>query len=285
MPPNPPPDPHPRPPRLKLPVDACDCHAHVFGPRDRYPLSPSAGYDPAPAPFSEYLRLQRTLGVSRGVLVQPNPYGTDHSALLDALRSIEFPLRGVALYHDALTDAQLEELHHFGVQGARIHIQAKDAATIVPKLPRIAARIRPLGWHLQFFLDAENIPDIDQPLLRLGVPVVLDHFGRVPAAGGLTSRGFQTLLRFARSERCWFKLSAPYRISEKPPGFPDVTPLARALGAAAPDRCVWGTDWPHPNSAFMPNDGDLVDLLIEWIPDPAARRKVLVDNPVALYGF
>ncbi|HVU32488.1 MAG TPA: amidohydrolase family protein [Opitutaceae bacterium] len=284
MPQNPPPDPHPRTPQLKLPALATDCHAHVFGPFDTFPTRATA-YEPALAPFSEYVRMLRTIGCGRAVLVQPGPYGTDHSAMLAALRSGEFPLRGVALYNDALTDAQLEELHHFGVQGARIHIpEVREAEAILPKLPRIAARVRRFGWHLQFYLNAD-IPDIDRAVLALPVPVVLDHFGRAPAAEGLTSRAFETLLRFAKSDRCWFKLSAPYRISTQPPKFPDVTPLARALVAAAPGRCVWGTDWPHPNSSYIPNDGDLVDMLANWIPDPTLRHKVLVENPAELYGF
>lgn len=282
---NPSPDPNTRPPRLHLPPGATDCHAHAFGPRDRYPLMPHPGYEPAAVTFDDYLKMLRTIGVSRAVLVQPSPYGTDHSALLDALRSRKFPLRGVALYDDALTDRQLEELHYYGVQGARLHIMPDNAAAVFASLTRTAERVRPFGWHLQFYVNVEQHPDLDRVLLALPVPVVIDHFGLVPAAGGTASRGFQTMLRLARSDRCAFKLSAPYRISRQAPGFGDVTPLARALVAAAPDRCVWATDWPHPNASFIPNDGDLVDLLAEWIPDEALRRKVLVDNPTRLYGF
>jgi 2-pyrone-4,6-dicarboxylate lactonase len=283
--PNPGPDPRPRQPRLRLPPGACDCHAHAFGPRDRYPLIPHPGYVPAAVTFDDYLHLLHAIGVSRAVLVQPSPYGPDHSALLDALRSRRFPLRGVALYDDALTDRQLEELHYYGVQGARLHILPDNAAAVFASLARTAARVRPFGWHLQFYVNVGQHPDLDRLLRPLPVPVVIDHFGLVPAAGGTASRGGQTLLRLARSDRCWFKLSAPYRISQQPPDFADVTPLARALLAAAPDRCVWGTDWPHPNAAFIPNDGDLVDLLAAWIPDEALRTRVLVDNPARLYGF
>jgi predicted TIM-barrel fold metal-dependent hydrolase len=285
MSPNPSPDLNPRRPNLRLPPGACDCHAHVFGPRDRYPLKPHAGYEPAAAPFGDYLAMLHAVGVSRAVLVQPSPYGTDHSALLDALRSGTVPLRGVALYDDALTERQMEELHYYGVQGARVHILPETAAAVIASLPRTAARVRPFGWHLQFYVSAEQNPDIDRALLALPVPVVIDHFGLVTAAAGTASRGFQTLRRLARSDRCWFKLSAPYRISQHPPVFGDVTPLARALLAAAPDRCVWGTDWPHPNTSFMPNDGDLVDLLSDWIPDEMRRAQVLVGNPARLYEF
>ena len=282
---NPGPDPNPRRPRLRLPAGACDCHAHVFGPRERYPLIPNPGYQPPAVTFDDYVRMLRTLGVSRAVLVQPSPYGTDHSALLDALRSGRFPLRGVALYNDALTDRQLEDLHYYGVQGARLHILPDNAAAVFAALPRTAERVRALGWHLQFYVNLEQHPDFDRLLLTLPVPAVIDHFGLVPAASGAASAGGQTLLRLARSGRCWFKLSAPYRISRANPGFADVTPLARMLVAAAPGRCMWGTDWPHPNASFIPNDGDLVDLLAEWIPDADLRTRVLVDNPAHLYGF
>ncbi len=281
---NPGPDPATRRPATRLPLRACDCHAHVFGPWDRFPLPSRPTYLPAEAPLPAYLRMLRTVGCSRAVLVQPSPYGTDNSALLAALRSGSFPLRGIALVGDAATDAQFEELHLAGVQGVRRHLtENTDAALAL--LPALAARIRPFGMHLQFYLDAARRPDIDRHLLDLPVPMVIDHFGLAPAGGGIGSPAMQMLLRLARSDRCWFKLSAPYRISSKPPRFPDVVPIVQALLAAAPDRCVWGTDWPHPNASFMPNDGDLVDLLPEWIPDEALRRKVLVDNPERLYGF
>ncbi len=281
---NPPPDPAPRTPALRLPPGACDCHAHIFGPFDRFPLR-NQSYLPALAPFSEYLRIHRAIGVSRGVLVQPSPYGTDNSAMMAALRSTPIPLRGIALIDEATTDAQIDALHAVGVQGCRIHLSAANAGAILPTLPALAARIRRVGWHLQLLPSLAELPDVDRALLALPVPIVIDHFGMVPASGGTGSAGFQTLLRLAQSGRCWFKLSAPYRISSQAPAYADVVPLARALLAAAPQRCVWGTDWPHPNADFMPNDGDLVDLLSAWIPDEALRRRVLVDNPAELYGF
>jgi len=130
-----------------------------------------------------------------------------------------------------------------------------------------------------------QLPDVDRELTRLPVDIVIDHFGHVAAADGVEAPGFQTLLRLAHHERCWFKLIGPYRISSRPPRFADTVPLARALVAAAPDRCVWGTDWPHPNTAYMPNDGDLADLVADWLPDEALRTRVLRDNPARLYGF
>lgn len=283
MPANLAPDPHPRRPRTPLPAGACDCHAHIFGPFDRFPVKTSS-YEPALAPFDAYLRMHQAIGCSRGVLVQPAPYGTDNRAMVAALRSGRFPLRGIALIDDHTTDAEIEALHHAGVVGCRIHLSRPDDPTIA-KLPALARRIRRFGWHLQFYLYADKLPDIDRVLLALEVPVVLDHFGGLEAGGGLATPGFHCLERLARSGRCWFKLSAPYRASTQAPRYPDVTPLARALVAAAPHRCLWGTDWPHPNSDVMPNDGDLVDLLTDWIPDERQRRQVLVANPSELYGF
>ena len=284
LPPNPAPDPAPHTPRFRLPPGTCDTHAHIFGPFDRFPVR-NQSYLPASAPLSEYLRMHQVIGCSRGVLVQPSPYGTDNSALKAALKSGSFPLRGIALIDAGTTDAEIDELHWLGVQGCRIHLSANNAAAILPTLPALAARIRRVGWHLQFLPSLDELPDVDRPLLALPVPIVIDHFGMVAASGGTESPGFQTLRRLARSGQCWFKLSAPYRISAQPPGFADVVPLVHALLEAAPGRCVWGTDWPHPNASFMPNDGDLVDLLPAWIPDEQLRRKVLVDNPAQLYGF
>jgi 2-pyrone-4,6-dicarboxylate lactonase len=282
--PNQGPDPATHTPRFRLPPGTCDSHAHIFGPFDRFPVR-NQSYIPASAPLADYLRMHRVIGCSRGVLVQPSPYGTDNSALKAALKSGSFPLRGIALIDAATTEAELDELHWLGVQGCRIHLSAANAPAILPTLPAVAARIRRLGWHLQLLPDAADLPELDRVLLGLPVPVVIDHFGMAPARAGVGSPGFQMLLRLARSDRCWFKLSAPYRISSQAPLFPDVTPLAHALLEAAPDRCVWGTDWPHPNALFMPNDGDLVDLLPTWIPDEGLRRKVLVENPALLYGF
>ena len=282
--PNPGPDPATRTPRLRRPPGTCDSHAHIFGPFDLYPVR-NQSYLPASAPLADYLRMHQVIGCSRGVLVQPSPYGTDNSALKAALKSGSFPLRGIALIDAATTETELDELHWLGVQGCRIHLSPANAKALLPTLPGVAARIKRLGWHLQLLPSAAELPDLERLLPSLSVPIVIDHFGMVPASGGTGSPGFQALLRLARSERCWVKLSAPYRISSQGPGFADVAPLAQALVAAAPDRCLWGTDWPHPNATFMPNDGDLVDLLAAWIPDEALRRKVLVDNPALLYGF
>lgn len=279
------PDPATRPSRVQFPAGACDCHAHVFGPQDRFPYLPTAAYIPPDALPQEYARMLRSLGCQRAVLVQPSVYGTDNGCMLAAMTSGVFDFRGVAVVGEDIADAALEALHRAGVRGVRINAVSKTAGLSLGQAPRLSERIRALGWHLQFYVRIEQVPDVEDHIARLPVACVIDHFGHVRAADGVESRGFEALLRLARLAHVWFKLIGPYRVSEQRPLHPDVAPLARALVAAAPDRCVWGTDWPHPNAAYMPKDGDLADALGEWLPNAATRRKVLVDNPARLYGF
>jgi predicted TIM-barrel fold metal-dependent hydrolase len=279
------PDPNTRRPSVRFPAGTCDCHAHVFGPQGRFPYVPSAAYIPPDALPSDYCRMLGVLGCQRAVLVQPSVYGTDNRCLVAALTAGVFDFRGVAVIDEGIADAELEALNRDGVRGVRINLASKTAGLSMQQAPRLAAHIRPLGWHLQFFLRIDQSPAFEDALAGLPVPCIIDHFANVRAAEGVDSQGFRALLRLARLPHVWFKLIGPYRVSERWPRYPDVAPLARALVAAAPDRCLWGTDWPHPNVARMPNDGDLADALGEWLPDAAVRHKVLVENPARLYGF
>ncbi len=279
------PDPNTRHPRVHLPAGACDCHAHVFGPQGAFPYLPGASYVPPDALPQDYGRMLATIGCQRAVLVQPSVYGTDNRCMVAAMTSGVFNFRGVAVVDEGISDADLEALHRVGVRGVRINVASKTAGLTLEEAPRLAARIKPLGWHLQFFVRVDQCSGFERSVAHLAVPCVIDHFGHVHAGDGVRSRGFETLLRLARLRHVWFKLIGPYRISKQWPLYPDVLPLAQALVAAAPDRCVWGTDWPHPNAAYMPNDGDLADALGEWLPDSAARDKVLVENPARLYDF
>ena len=280
------PIPDTRRPKVKFPAGACDCHAHVFGPQKQYPFQPGGGYVPPEANVDDYVRMLRAVGCERAVIVHPSVYGTDNRCTLDALRSGKFQFRGVAVIEEPkITDSQLEDMHRAGVRGVRINLKSKGAVVGIDAAPRLAERIKARGWHIQFFLDTNTMPDIDRKMVKLPVDIVIDHFGHIETAHGMQAPGFQTLLRLTRHERCWFKLIGPYRISRQAPKFPDVAPFARALAAAAPDRCVWGTDWPHPNVSHMPNDGDLADMLADWIPDEALRNRILAANPARLYGF
>jgi predicted TIM-barrel fold metal-dependent hydrolase len=268
-----------------LPAAACDCHAHVFGPQARFPYVPSARYIPPDALPDDYTQMLTTLGCQRGVLVQPTVYGTDNRCMVSALTSARMSLRGVAVADDKASDAELDALHRAGVRGLRINVTAQAMKLTMTQAQRIAARVRRLGWHLQFLVHIEQAPAFERDVAMLAVPCVIDHFGHVRSVDGPQSPGFQTLLRLARLEHVWFKLTGAYRISARGPLYPDVAPIAQALVAAAPDRCVWGTDWPHPNVTSMPNDGDLVDAFAAWLPEAAIRHRVLVENPARLYDF
>jgi predicted TIM-barrel fold metal-dependent hydrolase len=283
------PDPRTRKPTLTLPPLSCDCHAHVFGPQSRFPYLPNAAYIPPDASPADYARMLRTIGCARAVLVQPSVYGTDNRAMVDALRSGVFSFRGVAVVGEDVSERELEELHEAGVRGVRINLASATPGLTLDQAPRLAPRLKALGWHLQFFMDLRKVPDIEQRLAGLDLDLVIDHFGRVRTDDGMAAPAFQTLLRLLKRPNVWAKLIGPYFLSDKAPRFADVAPFAQAVVEAAPDRVVWGTDWPHPSARDlkvpMPNDGDLADLLLEWIPDEAQRKKALVDNPARLYGF
>jgi predicted TIM-barrel fold metal-dependent hydrolase len=226
----------------------------------------------------------RTIGCERAVLVQPSFYGTDNSAIAAAIKSGAFALRGVAVVSENVTDQELEDLHAAGFRGIRINVASGTPGLKLEHAPRLAERIKPFGWHLQFYMNFR--PEHGAELGRLPVNVVIDHFGRIPTSGGLDAPAFQALLRLLRREHCWAKLMGPYFVSDANPRYPDLSPFAQAMVKAAPDRIVWGTDWPHPSARQkMPNDGDLADLLSDWVSDEAQRKRVLVDNPQRLYGF
>lgn len=273
-------------PRTHFPEGACDCHAHVFGPQDRFPYLEHAGYIPPDAVTADYVGMLKNNGCDRGVLVQPSVYGTDNRCMVDALRSGLHDLRGIAVVGADVSDRELEDLHAAGVRGVRINLASETEGLTLADGERLAPRLKELGWHLQFYLDLKKMPEAEAKLAKLPITIVIDHFARCPAADGTDAPAFRALLRLVSRDNCWAKIMGPYFISTNAPLYPEVTPLARALVATAPERIVWGTDWPHPGArALMPEDHVLADLLAEWVPDEAQRRKVLVDNPARLYGF
>jgi 2-pyrone-4,6-dicarboxylate lactonase len=286
-----PPDPATRTPRLAMPPLACDCHAHICGPMDQYPCSPTRIYTPPDAGLDRYRSMLSVLGVTRAVLVQPSFYGTDNAALVHALRAGGASFRGVAVVAADIAERELERLHQAGVRGVRINIvdtrQGKGALPI-DQLRRLAERVRPFGWHMEFLAHVNEFPDLDRLLAGFPVDVVFGHLGYVPTIRGTGDAGFCALLRLLGEGRAWVKLTGPYRISEQSLPFTDTAAFARALLDTAPQRVLWGSDWPHVKAAWsipMPNDGDLADLLLDWAPDPKLRRGILVDNPALLYGF
>lgn len=284
-----PPDPHPRRPKLVLPPLACDSHAHILGPASRYPYSPSRTYTPPDALLPAYEHLLKTLGVARAVLVQPSVYGSDNAAMLDAMKAAGKRFRGVAVVNEDVSNAELRKLHDAGVRGVRFNIvDVKDGkrGTLPLDVPkRLAQRVQRFGWHVEFLMHVDEFPDLDRAFADFPVDIVLGHLGYMKTDKGLNAPGYQAMLRLVKSGRCWVKFTGPYRISTTALPYPDVTPFALALTKANPERILWGSDWPHVTTKVMPNDGDLCDLLSDWLPTPELREQVLVRNPAKLYGF
>ncbi|MBE0626465.1 MAG: amidohydrolase family protein [Burkholderiales bacterium] len=282
-------DPEPKRPAVAVPPLACDVHAHVCGPQDRYPLIARRLYTPPVASPEDYRRMRGALGLARGVLVQPSIYGSDNRAMLDAIATDPQRLRGVAVVPYDVTGAELERLHAAGVRGVRCNIvDLKDNKGELPLEPlrALAQRIRPLGWHVEFLMQVNEFPRLDLQLADFPVDLVFGHLGYVPAAAGLDTPGFAALLRLMRAGKAWVKLTAPYRLTLSEMPYPDTAAFAQALVDAAPQRLLWGSDWPHVfiNTA-MPNDGELFDVFSKWVPDADLRRRILVDHPAKVYDF
>ena len=283
-----PPDPSPRTPLLRCPPGATDCHVHVYGPADHYPVAPTRAFDVPDASPSTLRSVLDTLGIDRVVLVQPSGYGTDNQRHLDALAEVGRPARMIASLRTDVSSAELERLDHAGVRGVRYTI-GHAAAVPVTEMPELARRIEPLGWHVQLHVmsDGGRVPlaEMQSILSALPVEVVLDHVGSVRPAEGINQPGFTALLELLATGRCWVKLSAAYRVAEAPP-YPEMKPFVDAMLAVNPERLLWGSDWPHVSfKGTMPNTTELLDQMLTWVPDDDQRTRILVDNPARLYGF
>lgn len=274
-------------PRHALPPGACDAHCHVFGPADVFPYAEGRSYTPPDAPYQAMAALHERLGVERAVVVQANCHGSDHRALLDALARSAGRYRGVALLGADATEAAVSQLHDGGVRAARFNFVPHLGGAPDPAVfDRVVALIAPLGWHLCLHLDGAMLPELLPRLTALPLPFVVDHMGRLKAGDGLESPAMRALLDLSSVPQAWVKVSGIDRISSGKRPFAEGLPFVRALAEALPDRCLWGTDWPHPNVAGdMPDDGELVDLLFDACPDAALRQRILVENPARLYGF
>lgn len=281
----PPPDPDPHgPTRFRVPPGAVDAHAHVIGAPPDHPFVAVRSYTPPPAPASAYLRMLDATGMTYGVLVQVSVHGTDNRLLVEALRARPGRLRGIAVAPLGLPDRAYRELKEAGVVGLRLNVLYGGGIGF-EALESYGALCRELGWHLQFLIDARDLPAMGERLSRLPVPFAVDHMGHFPTSAGIENPGFRTLVGLVR-DGAWVKLSGAYRLTVEGPPYRDTIPFARALVEAGAERCVWGSDWPHvANWGTMMNVGDLLDLLADWVPDEATRRQVLVDNPARLYGF
>jgi 2-pyrone-4,6-dicarboxylate lactonase len=282
-----PPDANLRKPKFVMPALACDAHCHVFGPANIFPYAPDRTYTPPDAPRQALAALHKMLGITRAVIVQASCHGTDNTATLDAIASSGGRYRGVAVVDDSFDEAQAEKLHKGGIRGVRFNfVKHLGGVPDLAVFRRVVERLKPLGWHLVVHMDAGELVEYYDMLRTLPVPFIVDHMGRVQAAAGLDQPPFKALLKLMELDNAWVKVCGPERVSTAGPPFTDAVPFAAALIEKAPDRVLWGTDWPHPNIAkYMPNDADLVDLVPLFAPDAALQHRILVQNPDRLYDF
>lgn len=285
-------DPKPRAPVPPPPALSCDSQFHVFGPRERYPVRPGAAYEMPTATWQVAKALHQTLGIQRGVIVQATTYGADHAVVLDALAGLNAggPRRYMACANAAVLtecdDAYLQKLHDAGVRGARFTRGGLGISFSASEQARALARIEELGWYVKLQPEPNGMAEQLKAFESLEVPVLLDHMGRADPARGDADPTLNRILELFERGNFWVMLSLSEKISRSGPPWDDVLPLAQRLIEAAPDRCVWGSDWPHPVSTKAPpNEGELLELLYRFAPDAATRRKILVDNPANFFGF
>ena len=272
------------PPKLKLPSGACDCHMHIYD--SRFPFAPSASLKPPDAHVQDYRALQKRLRTTRCVVVQPSSYGTDNRCTLDAVEQLGATARAVAVLDTSVSDAELKRLAQAGVRGIRFNL-VQTGATSVEMLEPLSKRVNDLGWHVQIHMLADQIFVIKDVLQRLPSPIVFDHMGRIPASASITHPAFGVISKLIDKGKTWVKLSSVYQDSKVgPPSYADMMGLAQAYVKAAPERMLWGSDWPHPTvNGTKPDDAALLDLLADWAPEERTRQRILVSNPEAVYGF
>jgi 2-pyrone-4,6-dicarboxylate lactonase len=283
----PPPHPTPRTPSLALPPDSCDAHCHVLGPADVFPYAADRTFTPLDAPKEQLRALHTHLGLTRAVIVQSSCHGHDHSVLLDALRTGDGRLRGSALIGETTTRDDIEELHRAGVRAFRLnflpHLRTPPTRAEVDS---VLERVDGLGWAAQLHVQGEQIALIEDLVHGLPGKVVVDHIGRVDLAAGPDGEALRSLRALLDSGQVWVKVSGVDRVSRQGPPYADAVALAASLVAYAPERVVWGTDYPHVNiTGDAPDDGLLVDLVERIAPDPARLRQLMVDNPAELFDF
>jgi len=272
-------------PGLAVPTSACDCHMHIFGPESRYPYTADRNYTPPDALPPNYLRMLGTLGIERMVVVQASVYGVDNRRTATAVAKLGLHrARGIGMVQQDIAPKAVRELADAGIKGTRFITTVKGGPTL-DHLQGVAEKIADFGWHIEMYVPRNLWRELLPRVAKLPVPVVFDHMGGMLANTDPNDPDFVGMLKLLESGRCWVKLCG-YRASIAGHPYADVEPLARRFVKHAPERCVWGTDWPHTTmTGYMPDDGDLLDLLGVWAPDAAVRKKILVDNPATLYGF
>jgi D-galactarolactone isomerase len=274
-------------PRFKAPANAADCHMHIYDPA-RFAMPPSPRVAPDHAALPQYRMLQKRIGTTRVVIVTPRNYATQNEATITAIRELGPNARGVAVLHPDVTDAELKRLDAGGIRGIRFSLGDPASAVVTTDMVEpLARRIAPLGWHIQFNMGGEQIVAVSDILRRLAVPMVFDHLGNPPLPAGIAHPSHAIIRRLLDEKRAWVKLSGAYLNSKVGPPYPEATQIAQSFVKAAPERLVWGSDWPHPTSPGprKPDDAALFDLLLTWAPDEQTRHRILVENPERLYGF
>ncbi len=277
-----------KPPKLVAPPNACDSHHHIYD--GRFPVSPhwSQGF-PAGATVADYRLLQKRLGMTRSVVVQPSTYGVDNRCLIDALQQLGHQARGVAVIDTTAEDASLSEMSAVGVCAIRVNFISAQTwgKTTTGLLETLARRVDKFGWHIQILMTGAQIAEYENVMRALPNRVVIDHLGRIPEPEGVTHPGFAAVHRLIDTGRVWVKLTEPYEDSKVgPPRYSDSGAVARAYIQASPERTLWGTDWPHPTQRdTKPDDATLLDLLSDWVPSEASQQRILVTNSAELFGF
>jgi 2-pyrone-4,6-dicarboxylate lactonase len=282
-----PPDPNTRSPEFKLPAKSCDCHTHIFGPASRYPFAPNRPYNAPDAPLETFRALHAKIGVERCVIVNATLHGTDNRVVTDAIAQSGGAYKGIANVNDEMSDKELESLDQAGIRGCRFaFLKRLGGVGDMNKFNRIVHRVAELGWHVDVYFEPGTVGEFASLLSALPTSYVIDHVGTSLAAKGLDDPSFKALLDLqTKDEKCWVKISGLERASAAGKPFHDAVPLAKRLIENAPDRVLWGTDWPHPNVKIMPNDGEIVDLIPLYAADPSHRHKLLVANPAKLFRF
>ena len=273
-----------RKPTFKLPPGATDAHCHVFGPGNVFPYSPTRKYTPEDAPKEMLRALHDYLGIDRAVIVQASCHGLDNAAMLDCIASDPKRYRGVAIVNDTFTDKDFQKLHDGGVRGVRFNfVKHLGGAPDMTVFDRVIDRVKDRGWHVVLHLDAKDIDELSAIIRKLPLTFVIDHMGRVPGVDGVQQAPLKTLLELAKLEKCWIKVTGSERIDFPP--YDKAVPIARKILETIPDRVLWGTDFPHPNSTHEADEGELVDLVPHIAVSADLQRMLLVDNPAKLYDF
>jgi predicted TIM-barrel fold metal-dependent hydrolase len=275
-----------RAPKFRAPPQSCDAHVHIFGPSARFPYVGDRRYTPEDTPKEELAALHAALGIERSVLVQATCHGTDNRAMLDALEWGRGRYRGVALLDGSESDRELERFAKAGVRGVRFNfLRHLGGAPDLDLMQRTIARISPLGWHVQLHFDAAGLIEFNDLIRSIKIPFIIDHIGRTPVQDGLGQPPFKALLDLQQLPNCWVKVSGADRITATGSPYHDAVPFLKAVIDRAPDRVVWGTDFPHPMLKLPQDNAALVDLIPSIAPDTATQTKLLVDNPRRFYGF